>query len=231
MLEIDHLRFDYEAMQMEFDLSLGRGQCLALVGPSGGGKTTLLNLIAGFDEALSGAIRFEGQDLTTLPPQQRPVTMLFQENNLFPHLCAAENVGLGLHPGLKLTPEDRAAIDRALEQVGLGGLGTRLPRALSGGQRQRVAIARSLVRRRPLLLLDEPFSALDPGRRMRMLDLIRQLREETGMTVIMASHAPEDALRIADQCAFVSQGKILAFAPPSDILVKTAIPEIRDYLG
>ncbi|RED52524.1 thiamine ABC transporter ATP-binding protein [Aestuariispira insulae] len=231
MLEITALRFDYDAMQMAFDLSLGSGQCLALVGPSGGGKTTLLNLIAGFDRPLSGTIRFDGVDITALAPNERPVTMLFQENNLFPHLTAADNVGLGIHPGLKLTPSDRDKIDQALKQVGLDGLGGRKPGALSGGQRQRVAIARSLVRRRPLLLLDEPFSALDPGRRARMLDLIQALQRDSGLTVVMASHAPEDALRIADQCAFIRDGMILAFTPPSDILVEPADPAIRDYLG
>lgn len=231
MLEIRHLRFDYENSPMIYDLTVDRGSCIALIGPSGGGKSTLLNLIAGFVDPVSGDILFEGRSLLSLAPQNRPVTMLFQEHNLFPHLTASENVGLGLHPGLKLDSGQKTQVAEALAHVGLDGLGDRLPAQLSGGQRQRVALARSLVRNKPLLLLDEPFSALDPGRRQQMLALVDQLRQERGLTVLMASHAPDDARSIASQIAYIEEGRIIVSGPPSKILDDDQSPEIRQYLG
>jgi thiamine transport system ATP-binding protein len=175
-VELDAVAFRYEDMQMRFDLQVEDGECLAVIGPSGAGKSTLLALIAGFEHAGSGSIRIGGQDVTSLHPSVRPVTMLFQDHNLFAHLDVAANVGLGVHPGLKLTTADRARVASALEQVGLSGLTERLPSQLSGGERQRVALARSLVRDRPVLLLDEPFGALGPALRREMLDLVRALQ-------------------------------------------------------
>src|SRR5690606_10892987 len=141
---------------------------------SGAGKSTLLSLIAGFDRPLSGSIHIGGEEVTRRKPADRPVTSLFQEHNLFAHLTAAENVGLGLDPGLRLSAGQQRAVAEALARVGLEGLDKRLPSQLSGGQRQRVTLARSLVRERPLLLLDEPFSALHPGLRLEVLDLGRR---------------------------------------------------------
>ncbi len=228
MLRIDNLCFLYDNSQMVYDFTLEKGGCLALIGPSGGGKTTLLSLIAGFLKPHSGHISFDGMDFTDLAPDQRPLTMLFQEHNLFPHLSVMDNIGIGLHPGLRLTVEHKKRIYEALDNVGLTGMEGRLPKELSGGQRQRVALARSLVRRRPLLLLDEPFSALDPGRRLRMLSLVDQLRKEKGLTILMASHNPEDAIKIADNVAFIDEGKISALAPPTAIFND---PTLSDYLG
>ena len=231
MLKINGLTFQYQDMQMRFDLDLEAGECMALVGPSGGGKTTLLNLIAGFEAPLSGEILFNQTSLNGLAPQERPVSMLFQDHNLFPHLTAEQNVGLGLDPGLKLNADQRREVGEALIKVGLEDMGNRKPAQMSGGQRQRVAIARALVRRQPILLLDEPFSALDPGRRGRMLDLIDQLRKEQNTTVLMASHNPEDAVRIAEKCAFIQEGRIIACAAPEEVLTPDQDPAIRDYLG
>lgn len=231
MLEVRHLRFDYHSSPMVYDLTVASGSCTALIGPSGGGKSTLLNLIAGFEQPVGGDIIFDGLSLRDLPPQDRPVTMLFQEHNLFPHLTAAQNAGLGLHPGLKLSKAQERQVEETLDHVGLNGLGARLPAQLSGGQRQRVALARSLARNKPLLLLDEPFSALDPGRRKKMLTLVDQLRRDRGLTVIMASHAPEDAAIIADQIAYIEEGKIIQCGPPEQILGNQASESIRHYLG
>lgn len=231
MLEIRQLRFDYHDSPMIYDLEVSTDSCTALIGPSGGGKSTLLNLIAGFERPVSGNIRFEGHSLAGMAPQDRPVTMLFQEHNLFPHLTAAQNVGLGLHPGLKLTKEQQDKVREALDHVGLAGLGSRFPAQLSGGQRQRVALARSLARNKPLLLLDEPFSALDPGRRKKMLDLVDRLRKERQLTVVMASHAPEDARVIADKVAYIADGKVVESGPPSRILGNKASSAIQQYLG
>jgi len=231
LLKVEGLSFRYEDMAMVFDLSLARGECLAVLGPSGAGKSPLLSLIAGFERPLAGRVMIDGRDVTELKPAERPVTSLFQEHNLFAHLSAGQNVGLGLDPGLRLDSAQKRAVAEALARVGLEGLDQRRPAQLSGGQRQRVALARSLVRDKPLLLLDEPFSALDPGLRLEMLDLVRQLQGERGLTVVLVSHNPQDALRIAGQAAFVANGRILAAGPTRALLEAREPEELRAFLG
>jgi thiamine transport system ATP-binding protein len=230
-VDLEAVGFRYEDMQMRFDLHVADGECLAVVGPSGAGKSTLLSLIAGFERADSGAIRIAGQDVTRQHPSVRPVTMLFQDHNLFAHLDVAANVGLGIHPGLKLTAADRERVEAALAQVGLAGLAERLPSQLSGGERQRVALARSLVRDRPVLLLDEPFAALGPALRREMLDLVRALQAARKLTVLLVSHQPEDALYAATRTAFVHDGHVLQVGATRELLDGAAGPELRAYLG
>jgi thiamine transport system ATP-binding protein len=230
-IDLEAVAFRYEDMQMRFDLHVEDGECLAVIGPSGAGKSTLLALIAGFERADSGRIRIGGQDVTRQHPSVRPVTMLFQDHNLFAHLDVAANVGLGIHPGLKLTAADLARVEAALEQVGLGGLAERLPSQLSGGERQRVALARSLVRDRPVLLLDEPFAALGPALRREMLDLVRALQAGRKLTVLLVSHQPEDALYAAARTAFVHGGHVLEVGATRALLNGAAGPELRAYLG
>ncbi len=230
-IDLSAVTFRYEDMAMSFTLHVDSGTCFAMIGPSGAGKTTLLSLIAGFERPLSGQVRIAGRDVTELAPAARPVTMLFQEHNLFAHLTAAENVGLGIHPGLKLGAADRERVRDALARVGLAGMERRLPRQLSGGERQRVALARSLVRDRPVLLLDEPFAALGPALRYEMLDLVDRLRTAAGLTVLLVSHQPEDARRIATRAAFVNAGKIVAEGPLPDLLDDPPARELAAYLG
>jgi thiamine transport system ATP-binding protein len=165
VLELQQLYVCQGQNEFCFDAILPTEKCTALVGASGAGKTTLLNTLAGFVSPTSGKLLWQGQDLLPQLPAQRPFTSLFQEHNLFAHLDLFTNVGLGIDPGLRLTANQRQAVEEALTQVGLAGMGKRLPGSLSGGQRQRAALARALVRRQPWLLLDEPFSALDPGLR------------------------------------------------------------------
>ena len=167
-LELSGVRFGYGDWQVTYDLAVPSGSFAALLGASGAGKSTLLSLVAGFERPTAGAIGVQGKDVTNLAPAERPVTTLFQEHNLFPHLTALQNIGLGIDPSLRLTSTQKSDISAALERVGLAGMEARLPRELSGGERQRVAIARSLVRQRPLLLLDEPFAALGPALRRDM---------------------------------------------------------------
>ncbi len=230
-IDLSAVTFRYEDMPMSFTLHVDSGTCFAMIGPSGAGKTTLLSLIAGFERPLSGQVRIAGRDVTELAPAARPVTMLFQEHNLFAHLTAAENVGLGIHSGLRLGAADRERVRDALARVGLAGMERRLPRQLSGGERQRVAIARSLVRNRPVLLLDEPFAALGPALRYEMLDLVDRLRTAAGLTVLLVSHQPEDARRIATRAAFVNAGKIVAEGPLPDLLDDPPARELAAYLG
>jgi len=231
LLEVVDLTLDYPDFHAVYDLTVPSGALCGLIGPSGGGKTTLLHAIAGFEQPTSGTLRFGGRDLLGLSPAERPLSILFQEHNLFPHLAAAQNVGLGLDPRLRLDPAQRSAVQAALERVGLGGLGGRLPSEMSGGQRQRVAIARALVRDRPLMLLDEPFGGLDPGLRGEMVALVDALRRDVGMTMLVSIHTPEDLDDVADLMAFVAEGKVVAVASPEEMLRRGRGSEIDRYLG
>lgn len=230
MLELDAVRFRYQDMTMQFDLRVASGECLAIIGPSGAGKSTLLALIAGFELPESGCIRIGGRDMAGQAPARRPVTSLFQEHNLFPHLSLADNVGLGLDPGLALDAAARAKVDQALAHVGLGGLEARRPGQLSGGERQRAALARSLVRNKPLLLLDEPFAALGPAQRREMLDLVNALARDRGFTVLFVSHQPDDAKHAAGRTIFIEAGRILADGV-TDELFATPPGPVAAYLG
>ena len=200
MLEVSQLRFRYPDTKRGFDFSfhLGRGQCLGITGPSGCGKSTLLSLLAGFLTPESGRVRWQEQDLVRRPPWDRPITSVFQEHNLFDHLTVHDNLALGLHPSLKLSVSDRKKIPEILEEVGLEGMEKRYPTELSGGQRQRVAVARALLRRTPLLLLDEPFTGLDTDTRKRLQDLILN-QKAIGTTILLVSHDPGDVQALADQ--------------------------------
>jgi thiamine transport system ATP-binding protein len=230
MLRLERCVIENGTFRLKADLAINPGRIIAVIGPSGEGKTTLLEAVAGFLPLAEGEITWDGAPLSPLAPGARPVAMLFQDGNLFPHLSAEQNVGLGLDPKLKLSGTERARVTEALDRVGLTGLGGRKPGALSGGQRARVALARLMVQRRAIVLLDEPFAALGPALKSEMLTLVRTLAHETGATVLMVSHDPEDAQRVADEVVFVSDGTA---QPP----VKTARlfadppPGLRDYLG
>ncbi|HBC5670952.1 TPA: thiamine ABC transporter ATP-binding protein ThiQ [Citrobacter koseri] len=208
MLKLTDITWLYHHLPMRFTLSVARGEQVAVLGPSGAGKSTLLNLIAGFLTPASGTIMIEGQDHTTTPPSRRPVSMLFQENNLFSHLNVQQNIGLGLNPGLKLNAAQREKLHHIARQMGIENLLERLPGELSGGQRQRVALARCLVREQPVLLLDEPFSALDPALRQEMLTLVGDVCRDQQLTLLMVSHSVEDTARIASRSIVVADGRI-----------------------
>jgi thiamine transport system ATP-binding protein len=230
-IALDAVTYRYESMAMLFDLQVEAGTFLIVFGPSGAGKSTLLNLIAGFEPAASGTIRLFGQDVTGLPPNRRPVATLFQDHNLFPHLTAAQNVGLGIHPGLRLSAADRARADAALDQVGLSGFGPRRPAEMSGGERQRVGLARCLVLDRPILLLDEPFAALGPAQRREMTELVDALRRDRGLTVLLVSHQLDHRPSGGAEAAFVEDGRIAAIGPAATLLHDPPLPAIADYLG
>ncbi|MDX7990493.1 thiamine ABC transporter ATP-binding protein ThiQ [Xenorhabdus littoralis] len=208
MIKLDNVTYTYEHLAMNFDVTVKTGERIAILGPSGAGKSTLLSLMAGFQFPEHGTIWLDGENHTDTSPDKRPVSMLFQENNLFSHLTIEQNIGLGLHPGLRLSAEQKKALRQIATQVSLEEYLPRLPAQLSGGQRQRAALARCLVRHQPILLLDEPFSALDPALRNEMLELLKQICSERQITLLMVSHNLDDAAKIAPRSLLIVDGKI-----------------------
>jgi len=207
MINFSQVKYDYQQQHFHFDLHIEAGSVVAILGPSGAGKSTLLNLLAGFITPVEGDICINGTSILTKSPHQRPLSILFQDNNLFTHLSAYENIALGLHPGLKLNEQQKHRLNTVSEQVEVDDLLTRLPAQLSGGQQQRVALARCFVQNKPILLLDEPFSALDPVLRVAMLQRIKSLAELENVTVLMVTHHVSDALAVATDFVFIDQGK------------------------
>ena len=169
--------------------------------------------------------------MTALPPDERPVSMIFQDHNTFAHLDVWQNVAIGVAPSLRLDGPQAARVDAALAEVGITALKSRRPGEISGGERQRVAVARALVRDRPVLLLDEPFGALGPALRSDMLDLLKAMQVERDLTVLMVTHQPEDAVAAASHTAFLDQGRIVALRPTADLFAAADVPGLHDYLG
>lgn len=231
MLALEKVRYEYEHEWFEFDLSVVDGDIVALMGPSGAGKSTLLSLVAGFIEPSTGRITVDGRSVLGLAPYQRPFSMLFQEHNLFAHLTVRENIGLGLHPGLKLNSAQQQQVVQAAQQVGLAEYLDRLPEQLSGGQRQRVALARCFVQPNPIWLLDEPFSALDPLLREEMLTLVKQLASERKRTVVMVTHHLSDARAIANHIAFLSKGRVQVVSASQEVTVRHPHPELAQFIA
>ncbi|APS31519.1 thiamine ABC transporter ATP-binding protein ThiQ [Pectobacterium brasiliense] len=213
MIALEKLTYFYQHLPMRFDFHVKPGERIAILGPSGAGKSTLLNLVAGFLMADSGELRLNGESHRETPPAKRPVSILFQENNLFPHLTIGQNIALGLHPGLRLSTAQHETLRQIADRVGLADLLDRLPSQVSGGQRQRAALARCLVRHQPILLLDEPFSALDPALRQEMLDLVESVCQEREFTLLMVSHNLDDAMRIAKRTVLIVDGQIYYDGP------------------
>ena len=231
MIDLDDVGYRYEDMTMSFTLHVAAGTFAAIIGPSGGGKSTLLSLIAGFARPAAGRVILDNRDMTDASPAARLVSMIFQDHNVFAHLDVKTNVALGISPSLRLTTADRAAIDQALDRVGLAALHRRMPGDVSGGERQRIAIARALVRRKPILLLDEPFAALGPALRLEMLDLLREVQKEQKLTILMVTHQPEDAEHAASHTAFLADGRIAAYLPTAELLSGAGHPDVLNYLG
>jgi thiamine transport system ATP-binding protein len=230
-IHLDNVAFSYGESDMMFDLTVKASQIVAVMGPSGSGKSTLLNLVAGFERPRTGKVEIADVDVSLLPPSQRPVSMVFQENNLFAHLDVEKNVGLGRSPSLRLSAADRTDIAAALAHTGLAGKEKRLPAELSGGERQRVALSRVLVRDRPVLLLDEPFASLGPALRREMLELVRELHADHAMTILMVTHHPDDAQALADSVAYIENGRVAAFAPTGEMFSERAPAAFRAYIG
>jgi thiamine transport system ATP-binding protein len=230
MISIDRGLYSRDGFDLAMDLHVQRGSFCAVLGPSGSGKSTLLNVIAGFEPLTKGRILFAGLDATAAPPAERPVTFVFQDHNSFAHLDAWNNVALGISPSLTLTDAQRLDVDTALKVTGISQLANRKPGDMSGGERQRIAIARVLVRKRPILLLDEAFAALGPGLRREMLALVKELHHVRGLTTLMVTHQPEDAKGLAESIVFVDAGVVRPIMPV-DRFFESGDRRIRAYLG
>jgi len=213
MLGLEGIELKLGAFHLRVDAQVSRGQRVAVLGPSGSGKSTLLSLLAGFLVPEAGRITWEGRDLTRLPPAERPMSILFQDGNLFPHLTVTQNVGLALRSDLRLTDDQAARIEETLSDVGLAGMGARRPGELSGGQQGRAALARLLLQDRPVVLLDEPFAALDPGLRTEMVRLLTALWHERALTYVMATHDLRDAERSCDRIWLLQEGRVVLDRP------------------
>lgn len=230
MLTFDKAGIALGSFRLSADLTIPQGARVAVMGPSGAGKSTLINALAGFVPLTTGAIRWGQQRLDTLPPAERPLSILFQDHNLLPHLTVFDNVALGLDPNLRLDAAKKTRVTQALAETGLEGLEARKPAQLSGGQISRAGLARVLLRARPIILLDEPFAALGPALKRQMLDLVARITRETGATLLMITHDPEDARHLCDLTLVVAEGQ--AHAPaPTQALLDNPPPALQAYLG
>ncbi|MGE0299121.1 MAG: sulfate/molybdate ABC transporter ATP-binding protein, partial [Pseudonocardia sp.] len=206
---------DFVALD-DVSIEIPEGSLTALLGPSGSGKSTLLRAIAGLDQPDSGTIRIFGEDVTNLPPQKRGIGFVFQHYAAFKHLSVRDNVGFGLRIRKRPKPEIAAKVGELLEVVGLAGFADRLPSQLSGGQRQRMALARALAIDPKVLLLDEPFGALDAKVRADLRTWLRRLHDEVHVTTVIVTHDQEEALDIADSIAVLNKGAIEQVGSPTD---------------
>ncbi|ARU02475.1 ABC transporter ATP-binding protein [Yoonia vestfoldensis] len=238
LLEIEHASKRFATPDGRFitalddvSLSVGANEFLTLLGPSGCGKTTLLRTISGFEDLDSGKIHIDGRDVSDWPAHKRPVNTVFQKYALFPHLSVARNVAYSLEIAKAPKPEIQARVGEMLELVGLGGFGNRKITQLSGGQQQRVALARSLIARPKILLLDEPLSALDKSLRHKMQQELKSLQHEIGISFVFVTHDQEEALTMSDRIAVLGHGKIQQLGSPEDLYRRPSSAFVAEFLG
>ena len=215
----------------DINLSIPTGELTALLGPSGGGKSTLLRIVAGLESADQGSVTIEGVESTYLPPQKRNVGFVFQHYAAFKHMNVAKNVAFGLEIRKRPKPEVEARVAELLELVHLSQFAHRLPSQLSGGQRQRMALARALAVEPSVLLLDEPFGALDAKVRKELRDWLRRLHDEVHVTTVFVTHDQEEALEVADQIVVINDGRIEQIGAPDDLYDRPANEFVMSFLG
>jgi len=220
----------YKAVN-NISLDIAKGEIFALLGSSGCGKSTLLRMLAGFETPTAGSIVLNGRDLSTMPPYERPMNMMFQSYALFPHLTVWDNIAFGLRRAKMPRDEIAAQVDAMLKLVQLGKFAQRKPHQLSGGQQQRVALARSLAKKPQLLLLDEPLGALDKKLREETQIELVNIIENVGVTCVMVTHDQEEAMTMASRLAVMSEGRFLQVGAPGDIYETPATRFVADFIG
>jgi putative spermidine/putrescine transport system ATP-binding protein len=223
--------FDKVQAVVDLNLEIPQGEFFSMLGPSGSGKTTVLRILAGFEKATSGKVLLEGSDVTDLAPFDRDVNTVFQDYALFPHMSIQKNVEYGLKARKISNPERARLAGEAIESVKLSHLADRLPHQLSGGQRQRIALARSLVLRPKVLLLDEPLGALDKQLREEMQVELKKIQREAGITFIFVTHDQEEAMRMSDRIAVFNSGRIEQIGTPTEVYEKPATAFVAGFLG
>ncbi|MBD8010827.1 MULTISPECIES: ABC transporter ATP-binding protein [Microbacterium] len=221
---------DFTAVR-DLDLHVAPGEFLSMLGPSGSGKTTVLRIIAGFEEATSGTVRLSGVDVTRTPPHARDVNTVFQDYALFPHMTIAENVGYGLRVKGTSRSERVEQVAESLRRVRLDHVADRLPHQLSGGQRQRIALARALILRPQVLLLDEPLGALDKQLREQMQIELKQIQREVGITFVFVTHDQEEALTLSDRVAVFNNGRIEQVGTAREVYEEPQTEFVARFLG
>lgn len=215
----------------DITLTIGRGEFLTLLGPSGSGKTTFLMILSGFEAPTSGHLTLDGRDMTATPPEARGFGMVFQGYALFPHMTVEENIAFPLKVQGRSPQEIRRRVDDMVQMVGLEGHGHKRPSGLSGGQQQRVALARALAYEPPVLLLDEPFSALDKNLRGQMQDEMRRIHRESGTTFVFVTHDQEEALALSSRVAIFEKGRLQQIAAPREVYERPANRFVAEFLG
>src|SRR5689334_14783305 len=231
MLEQLNKRYDGHPVVNNVSLEVLDGEFFVLLGPSGSGKSTILRMIAGLAGIDQGRVLLHGRDVTRLTPQERGVGFVFQNYALFRHMSVADNVEFGLKIRKVAATERRRRRDELLELVGLAGLGGRMPRQLSGGQQQRVALARALAYQPEVLLLDEPFGALDAKIRVDLRRTLRRIQRELGTTTIFVTHDQEEAFELADRIGVMNVGRLLELGPPDELYRYPQTEFVATFLG
>ncbi|MEQ8356607.1 MAG: polyamine ABC transporter ATP-binding protein [Kiloniellaceae bacterium] len=212
-------------------LDIFKREFFSLLGPSGCGKTTLLRMLAGFETPSAGKILLEGEDMSGVPPYERPVNMMFQSYALFPHMNVEKNIAFGLKQDGVAKPEISRRVAEVIDMVQLGPFARRKPHQLSGGQRQRVALARSLVKKPKMLLLDEPLGALDKNLRTQTQFELMNIQEETGITFVIVTHDQEEAMTVSSRIAVMDHGKIVQVSTPAELYEAPSSRYVADFIG
>lgn len=216
MIKLENISLKLDNFRTKFTVEIKKGEWVGIIGQSGAGKSTFLNLIAGFAQPEVGSLLINNIEMRDLPASERSISSLFQDNNLFPHLSVYQNIAIAIKPNLKLHDNEKKKIFEIIEYLNLSSKIHSSIGTLSGGERQRVALGRVMSSDKKILLLDEPFSQLDPNLRIEMLELIKKIREKKNITIIMAIHTPAEAIDFVSRFLLIKEGEILRELEPQD---------------